>query len=607
MRVLIAAGLTVLCAPLLAQEQDVVFISLTPCVIFDTRPSEGNSDGPLEAEEERPFPIVGSTANFPQYGGTAGGCGVPGFDVDDQPVAQAIFINYVAIGAAAGGQLKAWAGDKPEPVQGAVVNYQALSPPMNNSNGVITELNQTAEGLADIRLKARGAGVHVRGVILGYFTQDHITGVIAGTGLSGGGTSGTVTLGIADGGVGTQQLAPGISTEGRVLTSAGTSVQWQNPPAGAVGATGPAGATGASGFQLPGAERPPFSVTTIDSAGVVGSYSSITTGMDGFGLISYYDTTNQDLKVAHCLNVACTDATISTVESDGNSGFYSSITIGSDGLGLIAYQRNSDIDLKVAHCSNIECTASTTTVLDSLGSTGWTPSVTIGTDGLPLISYGGADNNLTVAHCDDVQCTSATLSIIDSAGFVGQDSSITVGADGLGLISYYDGTNSDLKVAHCSDVLCSTATITTLDSTGSVGFDTSITITPDQLGFISYHDNSTQNLKVARCSSVLCTTALIATVEPGARTSVTIGSDGHPIISYFSHPGMVKIAHSRAVSSTSFTFTTIDTPGGFGGQSTAITIGSDGMPLISYFDETNGDLKVAHLSNVFGTPFYRRR
>ena len=32
----------------------------------------------------------------------------------------------------------------------------------------------------------------------------------------------------------------------------------------------------------------------------------MTIGNDGLGLISYYDYTNQDLKVAHCGNVACT-------------------------------------------------------------------------------------------------------------------------------------------------------------------------------------------------------------------------------------------------------------------------------------------------------------
>jgi len=40
--------------------------------------------------------------------------------------------------------------------------------------------------------------------------------------------------------------------------------------------------------------------------GDVGQYTSVTIGVDGLGLISYYDVTNQDLKVAHCASALCT-------------------------------------------------------------------------------------------------------------------------------------------------------------------------------------------------------------------------------------------------------------------------------------------------------------
>jgi hypothetical protein len=46
-------------------------------------------------------------------------------------------------------------------------------------------------------------------------------------------------------------------------------------------------------------------LTTVDNAGQVGRYSSITIGPDGFALISYRDTTNLTLKVAHCASVNC--------------------------------------------------------------------------------------------------------------------------------------------------------------------------------------------------------------------------------------------------------------------------------------------------------------
>jgi hypothetical protein len=96
--------------------------------------------------------------------------------------------------------------------------------------------------------------------------------------------------------------------------------------------------------------------STLDSTDDVGQHTSITIGSDGLGLISYYDYTNRDLKVAHCSNAACSSATTSTLDSTGDVGQYTSITIGPDGLGLIGYYDLTNEDLKAAHCSNVLCT-----------------------------------------------------------------------------------------------------------------------------------------------------------------------------------------------------------------------------------------------------------
>ena len=96
-------------------------------------------------------------------------------------------------------------------------------------------------------------------------------------------------------------------------------------------------------------------LTAVDRGGDVGQYSSVTIGTDGLGLISYYDATSGDLKVAHCSNSACAVATLTTVDRGGDVGQYSSVTIGTDGLALISYYDATNGDLKVAHCSDLFC------------------------------------------------------------------------------------------------------------------------------------------------------------------------------------------------------------------------------------------------------------
>ena len=145
-------------------------------------------------------------------------------------------------------------------------------------------------------------------------------------------------------------------------------------------------------------------LSAVDSAGDVGTDASVTIGVDGLGLISYFKySSNFDLKVAHCSNVVCTAATLSTVDSAGVVGSYTSVAIGADGLGLISYYDQTNADLKVAHCSNVECTSATNTTVDAPGNVGAYTSVAIGVDGLGLISYYDLTNaSLKVAHLSNV-------------------------------------------------------------------------------------------------------------------------------------------------------------------------------------------------------------
>ena len=141
---------------------------------------------------------------------------------------------------------------------------------------------------------------------------------------------------------------------------------------------------------------------------------------------------------------------------------------------------------------------------------------------------------------------------IDSTGEVGAYTSIAIGTNGNPIISYYDLTNSALKVAACNNPTCTTSTNTTIDSAGSVGYFTSIAIGTNGNPIISHWDSTFGHLKIAACNNPTCA----GTTELERSTNTTIDSSGNV--------------------------------GGF----TSIAIGTNGNPIISYYDYANQDLKV---------------
>ena len=357
-----------------------------------------------------------------------------------------------------------------------------------------------------------------------------------------------------------------------------------------------------------------FSLTSVHPSGYD---NAITIGWDGLPVISWYDSWDE-LNVIHCEDAACSTSVSHTLPDwDGDPGEYNSIAIGADGLPVISYYDSYFDELKVFHCGDAACsTGNTFTTVDS--DSGEYTSIAIGTDGLPVISYmEGTNDDLNVVHCGDVTCsTNNTINTLDSfPGIVGRYNSIAIGTDGLPVISYYKWGIGNLKVAHCEDVTCSTHTLHAVESGAEidVGKYTSITIGGDGLPVISYYDVTNHNLKVAHCGNAACsmdntiTTVDDSTGDVGKYTSINIGRDGLPIISYYDQTnGDLKVAHcGDAACSSGNILTTVDTNGDVG-LDTSITIGVDGLPIISYHKNCC-DLKVVHCSNVFCIPYWRRR
>src|SRR3972149_2234852 len=92
-------------------------------------------------------------------------------------------------------------------------------------------------------------------------------------------------------------------------------------------------------------------------------------------------------------------------------------------------------------------------------------------------------------------------------------------------------------------------------------------------------------------------TTLFSIGSRGLYTTIAIGADGLGFTSSTGGPG-IGVAHCSDLACTAAIFTTQD----FVGTQTSVVIGIDGMPLISYFGGTS-DLMVIHSSNIFGIPY----
>ncbi len=247
-------------------------------------------------------------------------------------------------------------------------------------------------------------------------------------------------------------------------------------------------------------------LAVVDNLAVaVGRYSSMAISQDGFPVISYYDGTNGNLKVAKCVNSTCFGATITTLDgaSGADVGRYTSIAVPADGLPVISYHDVTNIDLKVVKCSVTNCsTFSTPVTVDGTGvgnNVGSRTSIAISADGFPIIAYfDDSASALKVAKCINAGCTGAT--VINSLTPAAQrDLSIVVPADGRPVIAYAADTGA-LSVIKCGTASCASGNV--ISNVAGVTFGAAMLVpASDALPVIAY-DNF--DLNVVKCSNSGC-------------------------------------------------------------------------------------------------------
>jgi hypothetical protein len=397
-----------------------------------------------------------------------------------------------------------------------------------------------------------------------------------------------------------------IDVVGMYEPASGGGGRTESGPSGPTGAKGAPGAQGASGTQLMTSSKPDNSVSNgqfssikLDSSGepvishsgagklrlthcddpacglshsnvvdnggingdIVGDYTSLRLDGDGLPVISYYDASNGDLKLAHCADAACGSASTNIVDGNlagADVGQFSSLQLDGHGLPVISYFDSTNHQLKLARCADLDCaSASSNAVVTGEGPDyGQFSSLVLDPhDGRPTIAYSdaGADA-LMMVHCTTDDCSGFQAAVLVDAS-AGAGLSMTTDQAGNPVMAYYDTTDAALVIARCADASCVTVTTSEpIVSLPGAAIDTSVVVDPaTDLATASYIDGSNTYsdvvMRVVHCNDAACTDADSTTPDPvagevPANTSMVLDLHGNPIISrYDSSASKLAVTH----------------------------------------------------------------
>jgi uncharacterized repeat protein (TIGR01451 family) len=355
----------------------------------------------------------------------------------------------------------------------------------------------------------------------------------------------------------------------------------------------------------------------IDGEGDVGRPSAVAFGSDGLALIAYYDATNRDLKIAHCLTVDCTSSTKTVLDGAGDVGSALALAVGADGLGLVAYLDATLGTVKVAHCADAACTTASTATVGTGASPYQGIGIVIGSDALPLIVYNTVNFRAASAHCLDAACSSASVTVLSFGGGT-RTASLAIGGDGLPLLALGDGFS--LSVSRCVDLACTNAdqfaslsgsfpppagtfgTARRWDSPSiALGSDGRLLLVVGlQIqDFVPFGTAIRYMTMVMRCGNAACSflTGLpIANevVEPALAFSAT----GIPLVAqrrqpYLTAPSYLTVTRCLDVECQSAETELVGGPGI--GRKSSIAVGPDGFAMVAFYNENSGDLLTGYM------------
>jgi len=199
-------------------------------------------------------------------------------------------------------------------------------------------------------------------------------------------------------------------------------------------------------------------------------------------------------------------------------------------------------------------------------------------------------------------------SILHPATLTGSDAQVTIGANGLPIIAYTD-TSSALMLVRCFDAACSDYASRKMDSDGHY---VSLTLGSDGYPVMAYLSNGYKTLKHTRCEDSECKGATISTplftsANSLTRPSISIGYRGYPLIAVGDFPssgsGPLKLVECSNRDCTAKN-TNVVTTGSMKQASHSLVVKPGGIPIIFYYEPspaptpTTGYLKSASCSNL---------
>ncbi len=178
-------------------------------------------------------------------------------------------------------------------------------------------------------------------------------------------------------------------------------------------------------------------ISVIDGTGSVGAGSSLCFAPDGQPAVSYYDSTNGNLKYARYSGTAWVAVTTrSTASFEGDD---TTLAFGPNGQPAI---------------SNVDSTANLTQ-LAIFNGTAWTfttigyrdPSFAFGPDGQPAFTFHNDLGGRKYLEYGRYDGSTWIQTVVDQGGVTGLNTCLAFGPDGQPAIAYYDETNGDLRFA----------------------------------------------------------------------------------------------------------------------------------------------------------------